>query len=249
MENQDKTETRPSSEQNTVSENNSPDTNISGTTTKRKSAFHPKKFQAQLKLFNTQEQEWLKSIIENKIPIFIRDHEGKDIENLLLLAFEADEGRSIECEQAGQKIKVSKINCVFIGKMEQKQQIQDLSKPDEKKLPRLTYQTSEGEERWLFPQTETLIKMNQNLGGIFILADRFMYRGRVYWFTRWNLFLSIAKGCEIFIFKHACMRWSVLFKKKFSNPSRFSSEPREGKAPQGNNRPPYPPKRPSEPKK
>lgn len=174
--------------------------------------FHPRNLQ-QLKLFNQKEKNWLNYLIRNRIPLLIRKIDGSLLENLILLNFDAEESRQIACEKEGSPLHIPKIDCVFLAQMEHRSQILERIKKDEKQLPRLTYKTPEGEERWLFPQTETLMKMKKNRGGVFILNDGFMYRGRLYWFTRWNLFLSLAQGCEVLLFKHACRRWSILSKK------------------------------------
>ncbi|MEK7487629.1 MAG: hypothetical protein AABZ60_25135 [Planctomycetota bacterium] len=199
---------------------------------KKQPSRFPQKYTHQLKIFNQKEKNWISYLIRNRFPVFIRKTDGSLLENLILINFDAEESRQIAVEKEGNKVLIPKIDCVFLAKMEQQPQVLERIKKDEKHLPRLTYKTPEGEERWLFPQTSTLLKMQKNRGGVFILTDGFMVRGRLYWFTRWNIFLSLAKECEVLIFKHACMRWSILFKNEEVPPETAPETANQNDAPE-----------------
>jgi hypothetical protein len=187
---------------------------------------------AVLKRYQEKEEEWIQRIIQERLPLWIRKVQGQaPLENAVLLDMEAEDGRQIAFEVNGERQQVLKIDCVFLCPMTLKEQVEKSAREDTQNLPRFTYKNNAGEERWSFPRNDVLKRMSSGPGGIFLLADKHSYRGRIAGFSRWNFFLSLAKECEVLVFKHACCRWNQLKNKRQQHPSS-SSDPKKRISPE-----------------
>ena len=157
------------------------------------------------------EKEYLIYLVSRAVPVCIRKADGTNLDNVVLVDFDAGDKRHIVYRKEGDQLGIiPKIECAFISKIKDIQCVTERRRADTKNLPRYLRRTKKGDDRWAFPQHKILSKMQNGNVGIFVLTDGFMYAGQVRWYSQWNILLSVARGKEILLFKHACKRWKII---------------------------------------